>query len=64
VTAAELEDTETERIIRWRLHELQRAGYDWQTALLIAVRTDVDLHFAAELVGMGCPTKTAARILL
>jgi hypothetical protein len=67
MSAAELEvyeETETERIQRWRARELERAGYDEPHAAELAGRTDVDLHLAVELLERGCPPATAVRILL
>jgi hypothetical protein len=66
MSAAELElhvETETERIERWRAGELERAGYTAGDAAELAVRHDVDLHLAVELLARGCPTETALRIL-
>jgi hypothetical protein len=59
-----LEQTEIERIERWRAEELERAGYDERAAGRLAVRHDVDLHFAVELLDRGCSTELALRILL
>ena len=59
-----IEQTETERIERWRAEELQRAGYEPRAAGRIAVRHDVDLHAAVELVERGCPQDLALKILL
>jgi hypothetical protein len=56
--------TETERIEQWRTHELERAGYSPEAALELAVRQDVDLHLAVELVENGCAPEIALRILL
>ena len=39
--------SENERVYLWRLEELERAGYDLDTALELAGRSDVDLHRAA-----------------
>jgi hypothetical protein len=67
MTAAELQiDTETEldRIERWRAEELVRAGYEPGDALALAARHDIDLHFAVELIGQGCPYETALEILI
>ena len=67
MSAAELElpdDTEEERIIRWRIKELTHAGYTWPASLLLAARSDVDLHRARHLLSAGCPLDTALRILL
>jgi hypothetical protein len=49
---------------RWRVETLERAGYDPETAKLLARTPDVDLHFAADLLRRGCPKETARRILL
>ncbi len=59
-----LEETELERIERWRLSELERAGYDPEGAAVLAARHDVDLHFAIELVERGCSADVALKILL
>jgi hypothetical protein len=56
-------ETESERIERWRAHELERAGYDAGAAAELASRHDVDLHLAVELLERGCPPETALRIL-
>ena len=58
------EETEAERVIRWRAEELERAGFHERAALKVALRADVDLHKAIELIGAGCPVDTALRILL
>jgi hypothetical protein len=55
---------EPERIVSWRLEELERAGYDRPTARKLAERTNVDLHLAVALVRGGCPPATALSILL
>jgi hypothetical protein len=57
-------ETEDERVARWRLEQLLRAGYDETDALVLADLTDVDLHAAVALVAHGCPSDTALRILL
>ena len=49
---------------RWRFEELLRAGYDIDDAAVLALRADVDLHWAVELVRGGCPSATARRIAL
>jgi hypothetical protein len=67
MTAAELQipsETELDRIERWRAEELVRAGYDPSDALALAARHDIDLHFAVELIGQGCPYETALEILI
>ena len=55
---------ELDRIRRWRLDELLRAGYALPDALEIAVHTEVDLHRATSLVERGCPSSTAVRIVI
>jgi hypothetical protein len=57
-------DTETDRVEGWRAEELERAGYSRRDAAQLAQRFDVDLHFAVELVGRGCPHELAMRILI
>jgi hypothetical protein len=59
-----LEQTEIERIERWRAEELERAGYAPRAAGRLAVRHDVDLHRATELLQRGCDPELALRILL
>jgi hypothetical protein len=54
---------EDEPVFRWRLEQLERAGYDECSALELASRSDVDLHRAVELCAGGCPSETAYRIL-
>lgn len=56
--------TEVERIERWRTEELERAGYEARAAGRLAVRHDVDLHFAIDLLARGCPPELALKILL
>ena len=59
-----VDQTEIERIERWRAEELERAGYEPRAAGRIAVRHDVDLHTATELLERGCPPELALKILL
>lgn len=56
--------TELERVDDWRLKQLLDAGFPLVVASAIAVRPDIDLHQAIELVDRGCQPETAARILL
>ena len=58
------EDTEADRVMRWRVEELQRAGYGQRESVKLAMRADIDLHLAIDLLRNGCPTKTALEILL
>lgn len=65
MTAAEVrDDTELERVERWRLEELERAGYPIEAARRISRRLDIDLHAAIALIRRGCPVEVAVRILL
>jgi hypothetical protein len=57
-------ETESERIERWRAEELERAGYEPRSAAKIAVRHDIDLHLAVDLLGRGCDPELALKILL
>jgi hypothetical protein len=59
-----LVQSEIERIERWRAEELERAGYEPRAAGRLAVRHDIDLHFAVELLNRGCEPALALRILL
>lgn len=66
MAAAQLEhhESETDLVRRWRFDELLRAGYDIADAAELALRTEVDLHWAVSLVQRGCPSATATRIAL
>jgi len=56
-------DDRDARVLHWRAERLIAAGYDGETALLLAFDTTVDLHQAIDLVERGCPVVTAVRIL-
>ena len=58
------EETENDRVLRWRWDELRRAGFGFQDALMLAVSQDIDLHLATSLLARGCPADTALRILV
>jgi hypothetical protein len=67
MSAAELETlyvSEIERIEQWRHSELERAGYDPESALVLAASHDVDLHDAVDLLKGGCTVDLALQILL
>jgi hypothetical protein len=67
MSAAELEvlyETEIDRIEHWRHEALQRAGYDRESALVLAASHDVDLHAAVSLLERGCSVDLALQILL
>lgn len=56
--------TEIIRIEQWRHEELERAGYDPESALVLAASHDVDLHSAVNLLRRGCSVDLALQILL
>ena len=67
MAAVQVEETElpeVDLVRRWRFDELLRAGYDDADAIELAFHTEVDLHWAADLVRRGCPSETAVRIAL
>ena len=67
MSAAEVQlmhGTEIDRIEQWRHEELERAGYDPESALVLAASHDVDLHFAVDLLKRGCTVDLALQILL
>jgi hypothetical protein len=65
VTAAEMVfESELAQVERWRIDELERAGYDARAAMTIAARHDVDLHHAVDLLRNGCSPELALQILL
>ena len=67
MSAAELESlyvTEIDRIEQWRHEALERAGYDPESALVLAASHDVDLHAAVGLLERGCTVELALQILL
>jgi hypothetical protein len=58
------DETERERVIRWRVEQLAKVGFSWPAAMVIAANTQIDLHTAVDLVQCGCNPDTAVRILL
>ena len=64
VTEKALDEREEIQLLCWRLETLERAGYDYAEACLLAAAEYVNIHRALELLGMGCSPETAARILL
>ena len=67
MSAAELElihASEIDRVERWRQEALLRAGYDSESALVLAASHDVDLHDATALLERGCSVELALQILL
>jgi hypothetical protein len=55
--------TEQELVERWRAQELERAGFPEDVAAELAMRNDVDLHRAIDLLERGCSPELAADIL-
>ena len=55
---------EADLVRRWRFEQLLSAGYTIADALELALRQDIDLHWATSLVRQGCPSSTAAQIAL
>ncbi len=67
MSAAELEllyGSEIDRIEQWRHEALERAGYDPESAFVLAASHDVDLHDAVDLLERGCSVDLALQILL
>jgi hypothetical protein len=56
-------ETEQEIVERWRAQELERAGFPEDVAAEFAMRSDVDLHVAIDLIRRGCTADLAAQIL-
>ncbi len=57
-------DVEIELVEKWRAQSLARAGYDEESAAVLAASHEVDLHGAMRLVERGCPVALALQILL
>jgi hypothetical protein len=55
---------EIELVESWRAEQLEMAGYGAQAANELALRHDVDLHRAVDLLRSGCPAELALQILL
>ena len=62
-TPIELGADERENVVSWRIERLLAAGYDGESALVLALDHDVDLHQAVSLLEHGCPVDTALQIL-
>jgi hypothetical protein len=63
-TELQIEETETQRVERWRSEALERAGYETEAAAELAARHDIDLHRAIGLIESGCSAELALQILL
>jgi hypothetical protein len=57
-------DFEIDRVEQWRADSLERAGYDIESAAVLAASPEVDLHFAISLLERGCSVPLALQILL
>jgi len=57
-------DFELELVEQWRAHSLERAGYDSESAAVLAASHEIDLHLAVKLAESGCPINLALQILL
>ena len=57
-------DVELDTVEEWRAQSLERAGYDAESAAVLAASHEVDLHFAVRLLETGCPLDLALQILL
>jgi hypothetical protein len=57
-------DSELELVEQWRLEALERAGYDPESAAVIAASHEIDLHSAVDLLARGCSVALALQILL
>ena len=55
---------EVERVELWRLDTLERAGYDAESAAVLAASPEIDLHYAVALLERGCSVDLALQILL
>jgi hypothetical protein len=57
-------ELELELVERWRVESLARAGYDAESAAVLAASHEVDLHLATRLLESGCAIDLALQILL
>ncbi len=57
-------DVEIEIVERWRVQSLSRAGYDAESAAVLAASHEIDLHRAVQLLERGCSVDLALQILL
>jgi hypothetical protein len=65
MTAADQEVREELVLVEaWRAEQLETAGYGAQAAAELAMRHDVDLHLAIQLIASGCEPDLALKILL
>lgn len=50
-------------VVNWRFEQLEGAGYPVDVAIVLAERSDVDLHLACRLLARGASVDEALRIL-
>jgi hypothetical protein len=58
------QEPELELVEQWRFARLARAGYDAESAAVLAASHEIDLHLATSLLERGCPVDLALQILL
>ena len=63
-TVQDRPDVEIEIVEQWRSQSLVRAGYDLESAAVLAASHEVDLHNAVRLLERGCSVDLALQILL
>lgn len=56
-------DGRAAEVYAWRVEQLQRAGYTFAYAHALAEDHRIDLHKACDLLGRGCPERTAYPII-
>lgn len=70
MSAIEIQVVERERatgedqVVSWRREELERAGYEAETARMLSQLRHVDLHVATALLRDGCRPDLAVEILV
>ena len=65
MTAVETQTREEAELVEaWRAEQLEMAGYGAQAAAELAMRQDIDLHLALDLLASGCSADLALQILL
>jgi ABC-type phosphate/phosphonate transport system substrate-binding protein len=65
MTAVETQTREQAELVEaWRAEQLEMAGYGAQAAAELAMRQDIDLHVAIDLLASGCSAELALQILL
>lgn len=59
-----VQDHEALLVESWRFESLRRAGYDAESATVLAMSHEIDLHQAMALLERGCPVDLALQILI